>query len=38
MSTPNPMNADRMVVIAAVSEMTIDLKAMASTMNVTPMM
>ncbi len=38
MSTPKPTNADRSVVTAAVSEMTIDRKAIASTMNVTPMM
>ena len=37
-STPKPTNADRIVVIAAVSETTIDLNAIASTMNVTPMM
>ena len=38
MSTPNPTNADRSVVTAAVSETTIDRNAIASTMNVTPMM
>ena len=32
------MNAERIVVIAAVNETTIDLNAIASTMNVTPMM
>ena len=37
-STPNPMNADRIVVTAAVSEITIERNAIASTMNVTPMM
>ena len=36
--TPNPMNAERIVVIAAVSETTIDRNAIASTRNVTPMM
>ena len=38
MSTPKPTNADRIVVTAAVAEITIDLKAIASTINVTPMM
>ena len=38
MSTPNPTNADRIVVIAAVSEITIERNAIASTMNGTPMM
>ena len=37
-STPNPTNADRIVVIAAVSEITTERKAIVSTMNVTPMM
>ena len=32
------MKADKIVVIAAVSEMTIERNAMASTMKVTPMM
>ena len=36
--TPKPTNADRIVVIAAVSETTIDRNAIASTRNVTPMM
>ena len=38
MSTPNPMKAERIVVTAAVNETTIDRNAIASTMNVTPMM
>ena len=37
-STPKPMKADRSVVTAAVSEITIERNAIASTMNVTPMM
>ena len=37
-STPKPTKAERIVVIAAVAEITIDLNAIASTMNVTPMM
>ena len=37
-STPNPTKADRIVVIAAVAEITIDLNAMARTMSVTPTM
>jgi hypothetical protein len=32
------MKAERMVVIAAVKEMTMERNAIASTMNVTPMM
>ena len=35
-STPKPTNAERIVVIAAVSETTIDRNAIASTRNVTP--
>ena len=34
--TPKPMNADRIVEIAAVNETTIDRNAIASTRNVTP--
>ena len=37
-STPNPTKADRSVVTAAVSEITTERNAIASTMNVTPMM
>ena len=36
MSTPKPTNADMIVVIAAVSEITIERNAIASTMKVTP--
>ena len=34
--TPKPMNADRIVEIAAVNETTIERNAIASTRNVTP--
>ncbi len=37
-STPKPTNADMMVVIAAISEITTERKAIASTMKVTPRM
>ena len=37
-STPNPTSAERIVVIAAVSEITIERKAIVSTRKVMPMM